>query len=171
MATARTERFTARQDLLQAPVNFGNSIGGKNSTDLLTFSIGKRSSVAIALTGLKADANLSLATNQGTFSSRKPGKKNESLALTLEAGTYTVRVFKGRKNAKTRYRLSLQATAINIDPILTNTAPSLTTNALFNANRNGDSVINASFLKSIDAEQSAGQLTYRLTQLPTHPLH
>ncbi|MBD2088360.1 hypothetical protein H6F67_00540 [Microcoleus sp. FACHB-1515] len=172
MATARTERFTARQDLLQASVNFRNAIGGKNSTDLITFSIGKRSSVAIALTGLKADANLSLPTNQGTFSSRRRGKQNENLALTLEAGTYTVKVFTGRTTAKTKYRLSLQATAINTipDPIPNpiNTAPSLTANALFNANRNNASVINASFLKSIDAEQSSGQLTYRLTRLPTN---
>ena len=82
-------------------------IGGKHKSELFQFSLANRSSVAFALTQLKADANLQLLSTDRTqlAASAKPGKQSEQVALTLAPGTYYLRVSGGGK-AGTRYTLT-----------------------------------------------------------------
>jgi uncharacterized protein YkwD len=71
----------------------------------------QRSSLNLSLSNLKADADLSLVNRRGQVigKSAHNGSSQESIAQTLEPGTYYVRV--DRQQGKTRYRLKVGVSA------------------------------------------------------------
>jgi uncharacterized protein YkwD len=76
----------------------------------------KSSSLNLSLTGLKADANLSLLNDKGKTltQSHKSGTVNEVIKHTVGQGTYYVRVSRDRGN--TRYKLQLTANSAGNKP-------------------------------------------------------
>lgn len=82
-------------------------IGRQQKSSLFQFSLSNRSSVSFSLTKLKANADLKLlnANRVQIAGSKKPGKQSEQVALTLEPGTYYLRV-NVAGGAETRYTLT-----------------------------------------------------------------
>jgi hypothetical protein len=143
----------------ESPRNFSNQIGGSDKLDVLRIVLGRRSTLNLALTRLKANANLALLDSRGKkiiAQSRKSGKRSESIITPLDAGTYYVRVTPGSRRDNTRYRLTFSAG---------NTAPTLTS-ASFKFRPGGVGVIDRNVLASTDAEQQTSEIIYTLTNLP-----
>jgi hypothetical protein len=90
------------------------------------FTLTQRSKISVALTGLRADADLLLRSSGGRViaRSRKPGSKSEFIRRTLEPGTYSLRVV--RYSGGTNYRLVVSDEA-NSTSLPTAPAPSPTT--------------------------------------------
>lgn len=81
-------------------------VGNADPNDYFKFRLRRSSSATLALTGLKADANLELLNRRGKVvaSSSLEGKQKESIKLdSLDKGKYFVRVSQNQGN--TRYRL------------------------------------------------------------------
>lgn len=87
-----------------------NAIGFKEKSDFYQFSLANRSTFSTQLDRLKANADLQLLSSDRKVIgfSKRSGKKAESIAQTLEAGTYYLQV--GRRSGETTYRLKLNAT-------------------------------------------------------------
>ncbi|MEB3340663.1 pre-peptidase C-terminal domain-containing protein [Okeania sp.] len=92
------------------------SSGIRNVVDRYKFTLTEESDVEIDLTGLKADANLALYSDDGTFlrDSRQSGRSNENISDTLETGDYYVYVTP-QGNTKTKYDLDIFATGAGPD--------------------------------------------------------
>lgn len=77
----------------------------------------QRSSLDLSLSQLRTDANLALVNQQGKAigKSTRKGKQQESIAKTINPGTYYVRVY--RQKGATHYRLN-----IDMNPIPSNSA-------------------------------------------------
>lgn len=104
--------------------------------------LNQRSSLNLALLGLQSDANLALITGNGKTigKSTRGGQNSESIAQTVESGTYYVRV--SRQQGATRYQLRIGVDAVQQSTISTPGSTSTGTSlidqvlALVNAQRN-----------------------------------
>lgn len=78
--------------------------------DYYRLRLNQRSSLNVTLSGLKADANLTLVDENGKAvrQSTRRGRSNEVIAKTVEAGTYYVQV--SRHQGSTRYQLKIGVT-------------------------------------------------------------
>jgi Cadherin-like len=138
--------------------------------DFYSFTTTGKSSFNGTLNSLKGDANLALLSTSGSviLQSKNPKKKPESIATTLEAGTYIMRVSLGKNTKKTPYKLTIASNLVTPP----NAAPTIGGSLSLAATRgnfapSSVNLTNAS-LKAIDSQQSAGQLTYTLNSLPKH---
>jgi hypothetical protein len=114
--TARSFTITTNSQI------FTDKISLKDPNDYYKFTLECRSSFQLALTGLKANANVQLIQDgngngiadrrEVIASSQRSGNKAELIDTTLEAGTYYIRVYPKDK-AKTKYDLSVCATPID----------------------------------------------------------
>lgn len=96
------------------PTSVRQSLSSRDSTDIWKFEVGTRSSFNVTLRdlGRGADADLFILNQRGRVfaSSRKSGRTPETLnGISLEPGTYYVRVQLKRQSDDTRYRLALSA--------------------------------------------------------------
>jgi hypothetical protein len=101
---------------------FTDQVSLKDRNDYYQFTLEGRSSFQLDLTRLSANANVQLirdvngngVVDKGEViaASNRSGKKAESIATTLEAGTYYIQVHSQGK-AKTKYDLSVSATPID----------------------------------------------------------
>ncbi len=84
-------------------------VGSSDTTDYYKFDLTTRSSFDLSLTGLTANANIELLNSKGKviLRSAKSGKSAESIATTLEIGTYYIRTY--RQSGNTNYKLNLSA--------------------------------------------------------------
>ncbi|MBF2046916.1 MAG: pre-peptidase C-terminal domain-containing protein [Elainella sp. C42_A2020_010] len=142
------------------PRNFSNQIGGSDKRDLFRIVLERRSSLNLALTRLKANANLALLDSRGKkviAQSRRAGRQSESIVASLTAGTYYIQVTPSSGRIKTRYRLTA---------FTGNTIPTLSLNTGLSLNRGSSITIGANALKVSDAEQSPNEIIYTLTSLP-----
>ncbi|MBW4517989.1 MAG: pre-peptidase C-terminal domain-containing protein [Timaviella obliquedivisa GSE-PSE-MK23-08B] len=138
---------------------FSNQIGGSDRLDLIRVTLNQRSTLNVAMTKLKANANLRLLDSRGKKTlaqSRLQGKQNESIVTPLDAGTYYIEVKPGSVRDSTRYTLTLSAG---------NTAPKLT-NVSLSSRAGATTLITNSTLKATDSEQQFRELVYTLTSLP-----
>ena len=94
-----------------------DSIGSTDRSDMYRFVVDKKSTVQCNLKGLKANADLALINSQGQVlqTSQHFGKKDESIAATLEQGTYYLKVTGWGK--ETKYRLNVSAQEVPVLPI------------------------------------------------------
>jgi uncharacterized protein YkwD len=85
-------------------------IGNNETHDYYRLRLNQRSSLNVALSGLKADANLTLVNENGKTvrQSNRSGRSNEAIAKTVEPGTYYVQV--SRQQGGTRYQLRIGVT-------------------------------------------------------------
>ncbi len=109
---------TARNiGLLTSSRSFNDSVSSRDRVDFYRFRVSARSSFSLALTGLRANANVKLlnGARQVIATSELPGTEAESIRRNLLAGTYYIQVLQRRGN--TSYRL-------RVDSALTPVAPS-----------------------------------------------
>ena len=86
---------------------YNGKLGAAKPDRFYQIRFNQRSSLNVALSGLQADANLALLDRRGKKlgQSAQAGQANESIATTVDPGTYFVRV--SRRQGSTRYQLSL----------------------------------------------------------------
>ncbi len=115
--TNQAKGTTVNLGSLQGAGSRKNSVGQKNKSDLFQFSLANRSSFSASLTNLKANADLKLLNGNRAelATSTQRGKKPEQIALTLEAGTYYIKVNVVKKG-ETPFALSYSATPISSSP-------------------------------------------------------
>ena len=109
---------TARNiGLLTSSRSFNDSVSSRDRVDFYRFRVSARSSFSLALTGLRANADVKLlnGARQVIATSELPGTEAESIRRNLLAGTYYIQVLQRRGN--TSYRL-------RVDSALTPVAPS-----------------------------------------------
>jgi hypothetical protein len=102
---------TARDITIGAtPTSYSDFVGSTDSNDYYRFSLGTTSDFSLNLTGLSADADVSLLDSNGSVitSSTNGNNSSESIARQLSAGTYFVRVYP--YSGSTNYNLTLSAT-------------------------------------------------------------
>lgn len=155
---------------------FTNQIGGKDPVDLFRFTVSQRSSLNLALTQLKDNANLSLLNGRGKTiaQSRQSGRKNESIVAPIDAGTYFIQVKPGGRQDQTRYRLTVFATPTSLLPDpnnptinpTANTPPAISSNQRLTVQRGTQGIVSGSLLQTIDSEQTPQQLVYTVTAIP-----
>lgn len=80
-----------------------NSLSNRDRVDFFKFTLNRSSNIKFTLTGLRANADLSLldSTGKNIVRSAKPGNKAEKVQRQLAAGTYYVQV----KGGATGYKL------------------------------------------------------------------
>ena len=108
---------TARDITIGAtPTSYSDFVGSTDTNDYYRFSLGDISDFSLNLTGLSADADVSLLDSNGSVitSSTNGGTSNESVTRQLNAGTYYVRVYP--YSGSTNYNLSLSATTATVTP-------------------------------------------------------
>ena len=100
---------------LGTTVSFSDYVGTLDANDYYRFTVAASSNVTIAMNGLTADADMSLLNSAGAVivTSNKSGTTAESIAQTVAAGAYYVRVYP--YSGSTNYTLSLAAVA-NVPP-------------------------------------------------------
>ncbi|MDB9423794.1 S8 family serine peptidase [Microcystis aeruginosa CS-564/01] len=106
---------TARDITIGAtPTSYSDFVGSTDSNDYYRFSLGDTSDFSLNLTGLSANANVSLLDSNGSVitKSTNGGTSNESITRQLNAGTYYVRVYP--RSGSTNYNLSLAAASVTI---------------------------------------------------------
>ena len=96
--------------------SYVDRVGPNNLQDYYRFSLSAITRVAVNLSGLNANADVSLLNSQGRIiaSATQPGLGVENITRNLAAGTYAVRV--EALSAKTRYRLNLSGTKLKLKP-------------------------------------------------------
>lgn len=141
-----------------SPRRFNQTIGGDDRLDMLRLKLPQRSSLNLALTKLKADADVAVLNSLGRVvaQSRLKGKQSETIQVPLDAGIYYIRVSPKSRRDRTRYRLTLSAG---------NSAPVLTKFSL-TASSESIAVFDRNTFATTDAEQTPAQLIYTLTSLP-----
>lgn len=87
---------------------FTNVVSGGDRQDFYRLSLNRRTLLRASLTGLRANADLTLRDGRGRriAASRQPRNRTEGIARTLSPGTYYLQV--SRRQGRTRYRLNLQ---------------------------------------------------------------
>jgi hypothetical protein len=107
-----TGSFSKARDIgsLNRTRTFSDSVSKSNKLDFYKLSLGSRSILTGALSDLTNNANLTFfdANRQRIAQSKKSGTQSESIATTLDAGTYYVRI--DRKSGNPTYKLKLSAT-------------------------------------------------------------
>ncbi len=83
-------------------------VGNSDHDDYYKITLGKRSTLSLALTGLTADADVALLSSTGSVIkiSENNGTASESISRLLNAGTYYIRIY---QFGDTNYKLSLGA--------------------------------------------------------------
>jgi len=102
-------------ETLHGTESFSDSVGSYDTNDYYRFEIDNPSNVSLSLSGLSADANVSLLDSSLSTiaSSRNPGSDSESINHNLwEAGTYYVQVFPDN-GGSTDYNLTFTANEID----------------------------------------------------------
>ena len=126
--TNQAKGTTLNLGSLQGAGSRKNSVGQKNKSDLFQFSLANRSSFSASLTNLKANADLKLLNGSKAelATSTKRGKQPEQVALTLEPGTYYIKVNVVKKGA-TPFALRYSATPSSSSPtpVPSSSAPSV----------------------------------------------
>jgi hypothetical protein len=90
---------------------FRDSVGLRDKNDFYRFSLSRRSTFNLSLTRLKDNINVSLIQDgRAILRSAKPKRLPETVATTLAAGTYFVKV--STRRATSSYRLRLNATPV-----------------------------------------------------------
>ncbi|MBD2291820.1 S8 family serine peptidase [Microcystis wesenbergii FACHB-1317] len=108
---------TARDITIGAtPTSYSDFVGTTDTNDYYRFSLGTTSDFSLNLTGLSADADVSLLDSNGSVitSSTNGSTSSESITRQLSAGTYYVRVYP--YSGSTNYNLSLSATTATVTP-------------------------------------------------------
>ncbi|MFM7352694.1 MAG: PPC domain-containing protein, partial [Microcystis aeruginosa] len=108
---------TARDITIGAtPTTYSDFVGTTDTNDYYRFSLGDTSNFSLDLTGLSADADVSLLDGNGSVitSSTNGSNSSESITRQLNAGTYYVRVYP--YSGSTNYNLSLSATTATVTP-------------------------------------------------------
>jgi methionine-rich copper-binding protein CopC len=104
--------LSAARDLgiLSGASTFTDFVGTSDTNDYYRFTLNARSTLALSLTGMTADADVQLFNSQGSTiaTSTAGGASNEAITQTLEAGTYYVRVY--QYSGDTNYNLYLNQT-------------------------------------------------------------
>lgn len=110
--------------------SYQGTVKDKNPFRYYQLQLNQRSSVHLSLSGLKANANLSLINSNGKtlHQSARGGTSKEAITRTVEPGTYYVRV--SRQAGATRYKLSIDVDSVGQAPALTQQTPSSTGNSL-----------------------------------------
>jgi hypothetical protein len=110
LATARAITIGA------TPTSYSDFVGSTDTNDYYRFSVGATSNFSLNLTGLSADADVSLLNSSGGLitSSTNSGASNDSITRQLSAGTYYVRVYP--YSGSTNYNLTLSATTAPVTP-------------------------------------------------------
>ncbi|MCZ8117195.1 MAG: PPC domain-containing protein, partial [Microcystis sp. LE18-22.4A] len=77
------------------PTSYSDFVGSTDTNDYYRFSLGTSSNFSLNLTGLSADADVSLLDSNGSVitSSTNDGNISESITRQLNAGTYFVLVY------------------------------------------------------------------------------
>lgn len=109
MAADDRIRGSRQIGILNGVRTFKDSIGLKDKNDYFSFRLNGKSSFQLALSKLQNNVDVSLIRgSQVIASGKKQGKKSETINSTLEAGTYSIRVYP--KQGKSKYQLKLSAT-------------------------------------------------------------
>jgi len=101
---------TARQILVNRNGNtWRDWVGSSDNNDYYRFTLNNKSNLNLRLDGLSADANVEILNNNNNviYTSTKSGSNNEEISRTLEAGTYSVRVYP--QSGNTYYNLNIKA--------------------------------------------------------------
>jgi pimeloyl-ACP methyl ester carboxylesterase len=101
---------TARQILVNRNGNtWRDWVGSSDNNDYYRFTLNHKSNLNLRLDGLSADANVEILNNNNNviYSSTKSGSNNEEISRTLDAGTYSVRVYP--QSGNTYYNLNIKA--------------------------------------------------------------
>jgi len=101
---------TARQILVDRNGNtWRDWVGSSDNNDYYRFTLNNKSNLNLRLDGLSADANVQIlnSSNNVISSSTKSGSNNEEISRTLDAGTYSVRVYP--QSGNTYYNLNIKA--------------------------------------------------------------
>lgn len=103
------------------------SLSAADTEDYYSFNFSGRSSLNLAVKGLYANANLQVLNSSGqelagSFNGRN---RDESINVTLEAGSYYIKVFRLR-NATTTYNLEYSTNLIPQTPLPTQNSTNLT---------------------------------------------
>jgi serine protease len=104
---------TARNITLSStPTTFRDWVGSTDTLDYYRFTLNQVSTVNFSLTGLSADADLSLLDANGRLLARdrRSGTASESITRELNAGTYFIEV--RQRSGSTHYNLTASATPI-----------------------------------------------------------
>jgi hypothetical protein len=175
MATEPGNRLEQARSLTitASPKRTRNLIGGTDPFDFYSFTLSQQSTLSLALTKLRANADLALLNSSGTViaASSRSGRKAEAIALTLNPGIYYIQVSPRNANQVTRYQLTRSAISTQQSSGGTtggNTSPLLGINTGLQLVRGETRNIDGNVLQVIDAEQTASGLTYTLNSLPTH---
>ncbi|MGB3786540.1 MAG: S8 family serine peptidase [Phormidesmis sp.] len=101
--------------ILRGDRTFQDFIGSNDTNDYYRFDLDQKSDFQLALAGLSADAEVELLSSSGQVieSSTGPGTSTETIARSLNAGSYYVRVYP--YSGSTNYTLDLSATAARPD--------------------------------------------------------
>ncbi len=143
---------------LSAVGEFAGFAGATDQNDYYRFSIDQLSRIRIDLAGLAGNLDLELLSSGGTViqSSAQPGNVAESIIRDLAPGQYFLRVFSTGENSN--YNLVFD---INNFPVLAvNTPLAVDEGAL--------GTISSTVLQVTDTEDSASELTYTVTTLPSN---
>ncbi|MFM2063682.1 MAG: hypothetical protein RLZZ507_3353 [Cyanobacteriota bacterium] len=97
---------------LSGTQTFNDFVGSTDTNDYYRFSLSNTSNFSLNLTGLSADADVTLLNGSGVViqSSALGGTASENISRQLTAGNYYVRVYPFSGN--TNYALALSATAV-----------------------------------------------------------
>lgn len=111
ISSARVTNLRATNIQPQLENRYRGTVGETSPSRSYRLRLTQRSSLNLSLSNLKADADLSLVNRTGQVigKSAHNGSSKESIAQTLEPGTYYVRV--DRQQGKTRYRLKVGVSA------------------------------------------------------------
>ncbi len=111
-------------------VTINDFVGAADRNDYYRVTIGSRSNLQLSLTGMSADADISLLSSAGSIlaSSANASNRDESVRYNnLAAGTYYVRVY--QYSGDTSYALTMRAPPVsssNEAPVLSGSIPTLT---------------------------------------------
>ncbi|GBL16486.1 subtilisin E [Microcystis aeruginosa NIES-1211] len=96
--------------------SYSDFAGSADTNDYYHFSLGTSSNFSLNLTGLSADADVSLLNSSGGVitSSTNRGNSSESITRQLNGGTYYIRVYP--HSGSTNYNLTLSATTAPVVP-------------------------------------------------------
>lgn len=111
MASIRSSQVVTTLSLTNTQRSYRGTVSESQPDRYYKIRLGQRSRVTLSLTGLKSDADLALLNQTGKALRRasRNGRTDESIASTLNAGTYYVSVH--REAGNTGYKLKLAATA------------------------------------------------------------
>ncbi len=105
-----TDRQLNQAKLIKANRTLRGSVDLRNKFDLFKFRVSSQSQVNATLSGLKSNADLALFQGKTLLAqSTRAGRQTEAIGLTLQPGTYFLRV--AARNSRTVYNLRLATAA------------------------------------------------------------